>query len=70
MAHIQTSGFSGRLVVMGDPDIALGDCRLEWVDGGIVRNEAAIAAEIDRRIAAFAAAQKHHDGAQGAGETK
>jgi flagellar assembly protein FliH len=70
MAHIQTSGFSGRLVVMGDPEIALGDCRLEWVDGGIVRDQASIAADIDRRIAAFVAARRNHDGAAGAGETE
>ncbi|MFL5326707.1 MAG: flagellar assembly protein FliH, partial [Microvirga sp.] len=30
-------GFEGRIVVLGEPDIALGDARLEWADGGIVR---------------------------------
>jgi flagellar assembly protein FliH len=70
MQHIETSGFSGRLVVMGDPEIALGDCRLEWVDGGLVRDRAATAAEIDRRIAAFLAARGiKDDGAAGAGES-
>ena len=68
-AHMHTSGFTGRLVVMGDPDIELGDCRLEWVDGGIVRDRAAIAAEIDRRIAAFVAAHRTRDGASGTAET-
>src|SRR5690606_19951343 len=51
--RIQTSGFSGRLVVMGEPDIPPGDCRLEWADGGLVRERASLEAEIDRRIAAF-----------------
>ncbi len=70
MQHIETSGFSGRLIVMGDPEIALGDCRLEWVDGGLVRDRAATAAEIDRRIAAFLAARGiRDDGAAGAGES-
>jgi flagellar assembly protein FliH len=67
MQHMETAGFTGRLVVMGDPDIALGDCRLEWVDGGLVRDRAATGAEIDRRIAAFLAARGiQREGAQGA----
>ncbi len=56
-ARIATSGFSGRLVVLGEPDIGLGDARLEWADGGIVRDSAALEAEIDRRIAQYIAAQ-------------
>jgi flagellar assembly protein FliH len=55
--RMATSGFTGRLVVMGDPDQALGDGRIEWVDGGIVRDMAAISAEIDNRIAAYLAAR-------------
>ena len=57
MARIATSGFTGRLVVLGDPDKASGDARLEWVDGGIARDHAALEAEIDRRVAAYIAAQ-------------
>jgi flagellar assembly protein FliH len=30
-------GFEGRIVVMGEPDIAPGDARLEWADGGMAR---------------------------------
>src|SRR5690606_22102844 len=52
-ARIATSGFAGRLVVIGEPEIGLGDARLEWADGGIVRDSAALEAEIDRRIAQF-----------------
>lgn len=52
-ARIAQSGFSGRLVVMGEPDIAPGDGRIEWAQGGLVRDSAAIAADIDRRIAAY-----------------
>jgi flagellar assembly protein FliH len=55
--RIATAGFSGRLVVMGDPDQALGDGRIEWVDGGLVRNSAAISEEIDNRITAYLAAR-------------
>ncbi len=30
------TGFAGRVVVLGEPDIALGDGRIEWADGGLV----------------------------------
>lgn len=56
-ARIATSGYSGRLVVMGDPDIGLGDGRIEWVDGGLVRDMASLSDQIDSRIAAFLAAR-------------
>lgn len=56
-AHMQTSGFAGRLVVMGDPDLRLGDGRIEWVDGGLVRDIGAIAKDIDLRISAYLAAR-------------
>jgi flagellar assembly protein FliH len=49
-------GFGGRLVVRGEADIAPGDCRIEWADGGIVREraraEAAIAQAVDRYLTA------------------
>ena len=57
-AHMQTSGFAGRLVVMGDPDIRLGDGRLEWVDGGLVRDIAAISGDIDKTISAYLAGRQ------------
>jgi flagellar assembly protein FliH len=68
--RIRTSGFTGRLVVMGEPDQALGDCRLEWVDGGLVRDTAALNSEIDTNIAAFLAARNIKHGDHGAGESQ
>ncbi len=56
--RISTSGFTGRLVVLGDPELGLSDARLEWADGGIVRDTAALEAEIDQRIAQFIAAKR------------
>jgi flagellar assembly protein FliH len=35
----RTRGFEGRLVVIAEPEIAVGDCRIEWADGGIVRDQ-------------------------------
>ncbi len=56
-ARIQTSGFTGRLVVLGEPELALGDARLEWADGGIVRDIDAISARIDAAVATYFAAR-------------
>jgi flagellar assembly protein FliH len=54
-AHMSAAGFSGRLIVLGDEEIAPGDGRLEWADGGLVRDMATMLAEIDKTIAAYCA---------------
>ena len=51
------SGFTGRLVVLGDPDIAIGDARLEWADGGVVRDIRQLSADIDASITEYFAAR-------------
>ncbi len=56
-ARMTTSGFAGRLVVMGDPDIAVGDARIEWADGGVVRDIREISAQIDDQIRTYFAAR-------------
>jgi len=53
--HMATSGFAGRLIVMGDPDQRIGDGRLEWVEGGLVRDINAISDEINSKISAYLA---------------
>ena len=39
-------GFEGRLIVLGEPDLAPGDARMEWADGGVVRDRARIEAAV------------------------
>ncbi len=39
-------GFEGRLVVLGDPETLPGDARIEWADGGVVRERARIEAAV------------------------
>lgn len=56
-SKMTTTGFAGRLVVLGDPDIAIGDARIEWADGGVVRDIRKLSAEIDARIAQYFAAR-------------
>lgn len=60
--RMKITGFSGRLVVLGDPEIGLGDGRIEWADGGLVRDINAISSEINTRISAFMAARGAHEG--------
>lgn len=43
-------GFEGRLLVLGEAEIAPGDCRIEWADGGLVRDRAAIAAAVSEAV--------------------
>src|ERR1041385_308737 len=44
-------GFEGRLVVMAEDNIAAGDCRIEWAEGGLARDEAAPLAVLDDAVA-------------------
>jgi flagellar assembly protein FliH len=50
-------GFEGRLVVMAEDGLAAGDCRIEWADGGVARDEAATLAVIDDAVARYVAAR-------------
>jgi len=54
----QQRGFEGRLVVLAEPEVAPGDCRIEWADGGRVRELAAIDATISELVARYIAARK------------
>jgi flagellar assembly protein FliH len=51
-------GFEGRLVVIAEEALAPGDCRIEWAEGGIVRDEAAIRAAIDDAVTRYVAARR------------
>ena len=51
------AGFEGRVVLLSEPDIAEGDCRIEWADGGVVRSRADIEAAIAEAVARFVAAR-------------
>ncbi|WP_106754307.1 FliH/SctL family protein [Pannonibacter carbonis] len=47
---VREKGFDGRLVLLGEPEIARGDCRIEWADGGIMRDRKAVEAQVDLSI--------------------
>jgi len=51
------SGFAGRLVILAEPEIASGDCRIEWADGGVVRERAVIEAKINELVGRYIASR-------------
>ena len=50
-------GFEGRLVLLPDPELNAGDCRIEWADGGVTRDRAAALDDIDDTVARYVAAR-------------
>jgi flagellar assembly protein FliH len=52
-AIARETGFDGRLLIMAEPDIAVGDCRIEWADGGMMRDKAATDALIGETVQRF-----------------
>ena len=51
-------GFEGRLVVLSEPDIGVGDCRIEWADGGVRRDAAATDAAIGEAVNRYIGARR------------
>jgi flagellar assembly protein FliH len=51
------SGFQGRLVILAEPNIPTGDCKIEWADGGVVLERAAIEAKIDELVGRYMASR-------------
>jgi flagellar assembly protein FliH len=50
-------GFAGRLVILAEPEIESGDCRIEWADGGVVLERAAIEAKINELVGRYIASR-------------
>ena len=51
------SGFEGRLVILAEPEIKTGDCKIEWADGGVVLERAAIEAKINELVGRYMASR-------------
>ncbi|WP_342713148.1 FliH/SctL family protein [Bradyrhizobium sp. B124] len=51
------SGFQGRLVILAEPTIATGDCRIEWADGGVVLERGAIEGKINELVGRYLASR-------------
>lgn len=48
-------GFDGRLVILAEPAIALGDCRIEWSSGGIMLDREETARRIGEAVGRYTA---------------
>ncbi|MGA2895504.1 MAG: FliH/SctL family protein [Xanthobacteraceae bacterium] len=59
----RAKSFEGRLVVLAEPDIPVGDCRIEWADGGINRDRVATDAVIGEVVARYISARRSHTAA-------
>ena len=57
-AIARAAGFEGRLVVLAEAGIALGDCRIEWADGGAHRDRDATEAAIADAVARYVSARR------------
>ena len=53
----KAGGFEGRLMVLSEAAMAPGDCRIEWTEGGVVRDRAASRTVIDEVVARYVAAR-------------
>jgi flagellar assembly protein FliH len=54
---VRARGLASHLVVLAEPDIATGDCRIEWADGGLTRDRSATEAAIDEAVARYVKAR-------------
>jgi flagellar assembly protein FliH len=51
------SGFQGKLVILSEPEIVHGDCKIEWADGGVQLERAAIEAKISELVGRYMASR-------------
>jgi flagellar assembly protein FliH len=57
------SGFTGKAIVLGQSDIAPGDGRIEWAEGGFVLDSGHIGALVEQALArVFGHAPRNHEG--------
>ena len=53
------SGFRGNVKVLGDPALTIGECRLEWSSGGVMRSTKDLAKQLDEIVARNLATAGH-----------
>ncbi len=45
-----STGFAGKIVLIGEPQMAIGDCRIEWPDGGAERDMAVLLNDVGEAV--------------------
>lgn len=53
------SSFTGQIVLLGEPEMADGDCRVEWADGGAERDISALETRIAEAVERFVGDDSH-----------
>jgi flagellar assembly protein FliH len=61
---VRARGLASHLVVLAEPEIGTGDCRIEWADGGINRDRRATEAVIDEAVSRYVKARLAAAGTQ------
>jgi flagellar assembly protein FliH len=61
---VRARGLASHLVVLAEPDIKTGDCRIEWADGGVNRDRGATEAVIDEAVSRYVKARLAAAGTQ------
>jgi flagellar assembly protein FliH len=61
---VRARGLASHLVVLAEPDIKTGDCRIEWADGGVNRDRSATEAVIDEAVSRYVKARLAAAGTQ------
>jgi flagellar assembly protein FliH len=54
-------GYAGRLVLLPDPELGPDDCRIEWADGGVVRDRTAIENRIAEAVNRYLGRKENSD---------
>jgi flagellar assembly protein FliH len=55
------AGFTGAIVVMGEPDIGIGDARIEWADGGTARDRTALERMLEEVVRRYLASPRREE---------
>jgi flagellar assembly protein FliH len=61
---VRARGLASHLVVLAEPEIGAGDCRIEWADGGINRDRRATETVIDEAVSRYVKARLAAAGTQ------
>ena len=54
----RAQGFEGKLVVLGEPSVGVGDCRIEWADGGVNREASVADGAVGEAVARYISARR------------
>ena len=54
-------GLDAKMIVLGEPEIMSGDCRIEWADGGIIRDQDQLKLKLEDAVSRALARPAHQD---------